>query len=410
MLPHWETASGTTSDQANAYFTPDGWQTACVDRFLFDVPKPLELSAASPKYKGGHSLEGMEFGSDGVHYAGYELFETTPTDLSRFSEIYRASKKSLMSAADYKNGIKHVQDDFVFMSDVAKRNGGDANAAIRNFKEISDDNISKLRYGLKVSGEKFLKKEKTFFVRREDEFTVGYYDSTDNRARIIEGVISKNAEPSPQAAYALLEEFRGNYQKRSTLEVPNIPGFCTNFGFIRENKKPEDKSRTEILFHSRTYPGLVFKLLIEPSRQRGHQNIQDLPKMDSDNARLHLVGVRKIHGPVPTTISGSPGRIMAHEYGDNCSKYSCRPADQAYDLEAETFGEPGRLDRPHIILNMTAATPDDYRLKLPAQPNEPSYNQSIRPALSGKVPPPFAEGKAIFEQVLRSIRFRTGAI
>jgi len=38
------------------------------------------------------------------------------------------------------------------------------------------------------------------------------------------------------------------------------------------------------------------------------------------------------------------------------------------------------------------------------------HDKPDRPALSGRVPAPFKEGEQIFEQVLRSIRVRPGAI
>ena len=403
---------GTAIGAPNAvgYVTPSDWQTTCVDRFLIDMPKPIQLSATSSKYKGAHAFKGMEFSADGVNYSGFEIFETVPTDLASYSEIYRAASESLISPADYKNSIKRTQDEFLSWASMAKSNGGDVTAAIKNVKEISDDKISKLRYGLKVSGETVLKPKHTFSIRREDEFTAGFYDEVDKRVRVIEGNISKDAPQTPEAANAILDQFRNHYQRRSVWEIPNGPGFCTNFGFISEGGKSESKSKTEILFRSEKYPALIFKLLIEPSVQRNHQNIQELPKMGADKARLNLVGIKKEHGPIATLISGSPGRIVAHEYGDNCSKTSCRPADQAYDFEAETFGQAGRLDYPHIVLHMTAATSDDYRLKLPPQVNEPAYNQPTRPGLSGATPPKFVDGKAIFEQVLRSIRMRPGAI
>jgi hypothetical protein len=132
--------------------------------------------------------------------------------------------------------------------------------------------------------------------------------------------------------------------------------------------------------------------------------------MDADRAPLDVIGIKGNYGPIAVNILGAPGRSVGFEYGPNCSRTSCRPADQAYAIEAETFGELDRPDQPHLVLRMTGATSDDYKLKRSRQPDEPSYNRPSRPALSGHVPPPFDESTKIFEQVLRSIRLRPGAI
>jgi hypothetical protein len=125
---------------------------------------------------------------------------------------------------------------------------------------------------------------------------------------------------------------------------------------------------------------------------------------------LDVIGVKGNYGPLAVNILGTPGRSVGFEYGPNCSRTSCRPVDQAYEFEAETFGELGRPDQPNLTLYMIAAASDDYKLKRTPQPDEPSYNTPSRPALSGHVPPPFEEGTKIFEQVLGSIRLRPGAI
>jgi hypothetical protein len=165
-----------------------------------------------------------------------------------------------------------------------------------------------------------------------------------------------------------------------------------------------------IPFRSSKYPNLIFRLTVTPASSGIKENIQSLPNMNADRADLHLVGINKRYGPHAVNMLGAPGRSTGYAYGDNCSKTSCRPADQAYEMEAETFGTPGRPDQPNLILHMIAATSDDYKSRLPAVPGADSYNKPSRPSLKGTVPPPFEEGKKIFEQVLRSIRLRPGAI
>jgi hypothetical protein len=59
---------------------------------------------------------------------------------------------------------------------------------------------------------------------------------------------------------------------------------------------------------------------------------------------------------------------------------------------------------------MVAATSDEYKAKRKPDPGNPTYNTPERPALKGHVPPPYKVGREIFDQVLRSIRVRPGAI
>jgi hypothetical protein len=215
---------------------------------------------------------------------------------------------------------------------------------------------------------------------------------------------------SPEAAILDLRRFQEIFHRRAPTEIPTTPGYCTTHGFIDEAAKPEPETSMEIPFRSSKYPNLIFRLTVVPADPDRQKSIQALPNMNADRADLHLVGITKHYGPHAVDILGTPGRSVGYAYGDNCSSTSCRPADQAYEMEAETFGTPGRPDQPNLILHMIAATSDDYKLKLPAVPGYDGYNKPDRPSLSGKVPPPFEEGKAIFEQVLRSIRLRPGAI
>lgn len=392
------------------YSTPEGWKSICIDRYLLDLPETIDMGAVPARYKAAYQFEGTPFGASGPSYAGNKISETVPTEINSYKNIYYSVKKKLISNERYGESIKRIQSDFLEWKKLVGKNDGDMTEAIRNTKNIADKKISNLRYLQKVSGEIPLGDKNSFAIRQADEFSIAYYDPLDKRVRMVEGKIGGDLAQSPAAVAEKFIEFKKVYERRLPTEIPTKPGFCTNFGFLSESNFSESNTNTEMVFRSKKYPNLIFQLLIEPAEVRSVQNIQKLPHMDAENAKLDLIGIKKAHGPIPVQILGAPGRVFGQEYGDNCSATSCRPADQLYDFEAETFGEPGRPDRPHLILNMKAATADDYRLKLPPQENEPSYNTPTKPALSGTVPPPFAEGKLIFEQVLRSIRARPGAL
>lgn len=108
------------------------------------------------------------------------------------------------------------------------------------------------------------------------------------------------------------------------------------------------ETTTEVMFRSASYPDLILTLKVHPADASNGSNIQKEPKMGQDHADLHLVGIKSRFGPIAETILGSPGRTVGYSFGDNCSATSCRPADQAYEIEAETCGEPGSIDRSHL--------------------------------------------------------------
>ena len=385
-------------------------QTICLDRFLLDLPSMAELSAADATYQTAYGFQGMEFCANGPVYSGKRIVETVPASIQEYNEIYQVASKDLISTKDYNKSIKNVKERYEKRVAVIKSGGASRSNELKEAQRIFQKEMDGLLFARKVSGEIKFPGGKSFAVRRENDFSIGYLDSVDKRVRTVVGVFPENAEQSPNAAAKELSKFNEIYKRRNFTEIPNQPGFCTNYGFILEKEKPENAASTETLFRSKKYPNLIFKILIESADKRVKQNIQDLPNMDAANAKLDLIGIKKVHGPNAVQILGAPGRVVSQEYSDNCSRESCRPADQAYDFEAETFGEPGRLERPHVVLHMMAATSDDYRLKLPPQPNEPSYNKPTKPGLSGKIPPSFSEGKAIFEKVLNSLRLRPGAL
>ena len=385
-------------------------QPVCLDRFLLNLPSPVEVSAADASYKTAYGFAGMEFGAHGPVYAGNRIVETVPAGRQEYIDIYRGARKNLISTKGYNESIVRVKEKYERWIAEIKTGGASRSDELKEMQEIFHKKKSGLEFARNVSGEIKYPNETSFAIRRENEFTIGYLDSIDNRIRTVEGVFSEDAVQSSAAAAQEFSKFKEIYKRRNPSEIPSTAGFCTNYGFISEKEKPENLVTTETLFRSQKYPNLIFKIFIEPAYKRVKQNIQDLPNMDAGNAKLDLKGIKKVHGPTPVQILGAPGRIVSQEYGDNCSRESCRPPDQIYDFEAETFGESGRPDRPHVVLHMMAVTSDDYRLKLPAMQGDPTYNKPTKPGLSGKVPPPFTAGKEIFEQVLQSLRLRPGAI
>lgn len=391
--------------------TPAGWQTICMDRFLIDVPATVQMGAADAEYQSVYGFDGIhDLGGKGISFGNVAISETMPTTAQGYKDIYDGVNARTKTPEDYAAWIKEQEEEIRYKT---KRTLTGTDSAIQAAKLRLAESIRDLetsRYGFKVSGKAKLPDEQAFAFRRGTEYSLGYFDAADQRVRVFEGVISNLQLESPEAAAFEYRRFRRIYHRRAPTDIPTTPGFCTAFGTIDEPARPEHNTSLKLPFRSLKYPNLIFVLTIEPADPDEKKNIQKMPRMNADGADLHLVGVKGRYGPVAENILGTPGRSYGREYGPNCSETSCRPADQAYEIEAETYGEPGRPEQPHLILHMIAATSDDYKRQLPAIPNNDSYNKPARPALSGHVAPPFDEGKKIFEQVLRSIRLRPNAI
>ncbi len=394
----------------DTYVKQLGWETVCLGRFLIDLPGPAHMSGTKEKYQGAHGVGVEGFGAKGIGWSGVTIDETVPTTRLGYESIRDGAGARVADRERYIAGFKELEEIINFKYKETLKGTPKQIAAAKERLAESKMDMALSHYGMKVSGKAKLGDENAFAYRRGDDYSLGYLDPVDSRVRLFEGKITVLKLESPEAAGVEFRRFKKIYKRRAPTEIPRTPGFCTNFGFVDETAGPEPDTTIEVPFRSLKYPNLIFNLTIVPADANGEANIQELPRMGAEKAQLHLIGIKDRYGPVAENILGTPGRSYGHVYGPNCSSTSCRPADQEYEIEAETFGVLGSLEQPHVILHMTAATSDDYKLRLPAQPNEPSYNQPSRPGLSGKVPPPFKEGKEIFEQVLRSIRLRPGAI
>lgn len=399
------------SDSVVPHTTPTGWDTICLDRFLIDAPSTVEMGAAEAEPKSVYGFAGIEdIGGGALRWGKVSVLETVPTVAAGYETVHQGARPIRVTLPQYKAAA--AEHKKVIQSWVDRTKSGTENeiATAQRIVEKEKKDFDADQYGFNVSGEAELPEKFAFAIRRDNDFTLGYLDSVDHRVRKFEGKLTHPELESPEAAAEEYKRFRRIYHARSPSAIPATPGYCTSFGFIDEPDGPEIDIELKLPFRIEKYPNLIFTLTLTPASIHTARDIQKLPNMDARNAKLDLIGVKGSYGPVKETILGTPGRSFGQEYGPNCSATSCRPPDQAYDIEAETFGVPGRVDRPHLILHMTAATSDDYKLKRPFIPKEPSYNKPDRPALSGHVPPPFKEGQKIFEQVLRSIRLRPGAI
>jgi hypothetical protein len=296
--------------------------------------------------------------------------------------------------------------DYV-LEQIAKGSDKDA-AEYADLLKSRKARLQEVIHNSKVSGEAKLDDPNGFAIRSGSRYVLGFLDSQDQRVRTFSSDRITSKIDSVQGAAEEYRRMRETYHPRAPTDIPAGPGFCTYYGFIDEPRQAEVDVQMRVPIQIKEYPNLILALEMERASPNEPRDIQKLPNMDAGRNALDKIGVKRTHGPKAEQILGTPGRSYAQEYGENCSSTSCRPADQAYDMEARTFGNPDRIDQPRLMLHMTAATSDDYKLKRPAEPK--GYNVPDRPALSGHVPPPFEVGQEIFEQVLRSIRVRPGAI
>ena len=384
---------------------PTGWKSVCLDRFVFDFPPEIEMGSTEVFYRGAAGFSGIDdIGGGGVRWDGVKIYESIPTNEAGYTQAFHGAANTVGSANDFAAVIREQEGKIARRTLATKSGTAEERAAAKERVTNGKKDLAQSHYDLKVSGRAILKQPQAFAFRSGPRYSLGYLDPADRRVRLFEGAITHTEIVSPEAAGAEFERFQKLYARRLPTDIPSKPGYCTAFGFLDESDGRKADSVITMPFRSLKYPNLIFLLSVE-SADKEPKNIQELPNMDAYGAKLHMVGVKGSYGPVAETIAGSPGRSYGQGYGPNCSETSCRPADQAYEIEAETYGKAGS-DHPRIVLRMIAATSDDYRLKLPAVPGDPRYNKPARPALSGKVPPTFKEGQQIFEQVLRSLRAR----
>jgi hypothetical protein len=401
---------GHSEPNATAYSHPDGWKTICLGRFLIDLPPSAELGATKAEYDEIYRFKGITTGSawGSLRYGEVEIAETVPSGIADLEEVRLGAKAKVISPEVFKKLIAAREEDVAYVADRMSKSSAEDAVADAGLLGREKRALAAVIYNSKVSGEAKLDDRHGFAIRMGPRYIVGFLDSLDQRVRTFSSDRITSKIDSVLGAAEEYQRMRKTYHSRAPTDIPTGPGFCTYYGFIDEPGQAEANVQMRVPIQIKQYPNLILALDMEPAHPDSPKNIQKFPNMDTAHNALDKIGVKRTHGPKAEQILGTPGRSYAQEYGDNCSSTSCRPADQAYDMEARTFGEPGRIDRPKLILHMTAATSDDYKLKRPAQPQ--GYNVPDRPALSGHVPPPFEVGQEIFEQVLLSIRVRPGAI
>jgi hypothetical protein len=395
---------------ATDYARPADWKTVCIGRFLIDLPQSAQLGATDTKYKAIYGFKGINTGNAGgrLHYGDVQIRETIPATKADLERIHMAARAEAGSPEVYKKLLRARQEDVKYILDRMASSSAEEAGGYKNELQDRKDAVAEVIFNSKTSGEAKIGDPNGFAVRFGSAYGLGFFDPRDQRIRTFR---TESFASKKDTVDVVAEEYRRiheSYHTRSPTDIPTTPGFCTYYGFIDEPVQAEANVQMRVPIQIKQYPNLILSLDIEPTEPDAPKSIQKFPNMDAGRNVLDKIGVKRTHGPKAEQILGTPGRSYAQEYGDNCSSTSCRPADQAYDMEARTFGEAGRVDRPRLILHMTAAASDDYKLKRPAEPK--GYNVPDRPSLSGHVPPPFEVGQEIFTQVLRSIRVRPGAI
>jgi hypothetical protein len=377
---------------------------------LIDLPPSAEFGAAKPQYKSTYGFEGINTGSawGTLRYGEVKISETVPAAKAGLEELRLEAKARMTSPENFKKLIQARRDDLAYAVEQVEKNRSNGTAPDNWLVENEKKVLQEVIHNSKVTGEAKLNDADGFAVRLGNKYTLGFLDAHDQRVRTFSSDRITSKIDSVEGAAEEYRRMRESYHVRAPTDIPTTPGFCTYYGFINEPKQAEADVHMRVPIQIKQYPNLILALEMEPANPDGPRDIQKLPSMDTAHNALDKIGVKRTHGPKAVQILGTPGRSYAQEYGDNCSSTSCRPADQAYDMEARTFGNPDRVDQPQLLLHMTAATSDDYKLKRPAEPK--GYNVPDRPALSGHVPPPFEVGQEIFTQVLRSIRVRPSAI
>ena len=376
-------------------------QTICLHRFLLDLPSDIQVSSNDVEYPSATGFVDIEdvagfHAIKGVWWRTVKVRETLPGDDAGFINVHRGARAETGGAENGNNSaISGARRDIDrHLEQVARAKTADDRKIAQERLDNDRRDLAQYKKDSVNTGDAQLGQPYAFAFRRDDEFIVGYHDLTDHRIRVFDGPLEHPEIPGPKAAAAEFERWQRIYHRRQPTEIPTTPGYCTGYGFIDEPDGPQD-ARLELSFRSLKYPNLLFTLYISSAgdASRPKKNIQQQPDMGLyEGTTVSIVAAKRTIGPKAITMLGTPGRWFAAIQKAECKDGKCFGEESAYDIEAMTLGEPGRVDRPSMTLLMKGAMPT-----------------TRRPGLHGKEPPPFKEAESVFNQVLQSIRLRPGA-
>jgi hypothetical protein len=343
-----------------------------------------------------------------VRYGDLDILESKAANSAGFKQFQNEVRGKVSTPEEYRLAIKSRREEVAHWRErVRKEPASEFQKGILKDEEAA---LNELIDDARVSGVAKLDDANAFAVRRSKSFIAGFRHNLDNRVRTFDGPLTELEPSSPKAAEFELQRIRKQYEPRLPNTIPSVPGFCTGFGFINESAQPQSRFTFRIPFQLKQQPNLLFYLVMTPAENIAPKDRKKLGRTNAVYAMMNPTGMTHRHGPHAVKILDMEGQMTAHEYGPICSSSTeCVPAGLAYDIEAEVSGEKGRADRPHLVLHMSAVLSDEYKSKLAPKEGGGKRNKPDHPALRGKVPPPYAVGRGIFEQVLKSIRIRPGA-
>jgi hypothetical protein len=388
------------------------WQAMCLGHLLLDTPPLKELGATPVRYDFVYQIKGIggEEGTWGeLRYGKLKVAESVPGNSDSLLNVRNSARHEVISQEKYLKLISAKQAQVQSWSRRATEGSPDEKQAAKSVLSDKKRELDELTHASVVSGGADIDPRDGFGVRIGSDFIVGFQSEEDNRIRIFEGPFTTSVPESPEAASEELRKIRRSYQPRSPSVIPASSGYCTAYGFFSEEQGIGQQASIRMPFQLKEYPNLLFYFDSSPSEdefQRNPQIVRQRGKnrkmLDSDDSKIRSE-------TASVQILGMPGRMLSQEYEPMCiTKNDCQPPALAYAIEAEVSGVPGRADRPHLVLHMSAILSDEHKLKLPPLENTASDKLDY-PALRGHVPPPYHVGKEIFQKVLNSIRIRPGA-
>lgn len=384
----------------------NGVKTICLERFVLDIPDIPDIGASSPKLDDGYGVPGVHSNGTSVpKWSGMEIVETHAVSEKALQSL-RTEIDTLYNS--YRSGLDaHGLDKKIeeYRRDIEDIPADDKSASDMAHERIFLDLLWE-KFSINRPAEPKLSANE-YAYRKATLFHVGFHDPIDRRIRMFKG---QPLRTDTGTAKEELDRMRSLYRTRAPTEIPTAAGFCTGFGFIHEPDGPEEWTDFETPFRSSAYPNLIFNLSIQPSRDDSKRGAPPMRAVWPYFANMNGLRVRKFHGPVETTLAGSPARLFGMLYDSRCKEEPCVPLEDAYEFVVETYGEPGRPEFPHIKLKMVAALYDGHKLKLDYGPGREWMKKAYKPGLRGLRPPPYEVGLAVFESVAKSFRLRPGAI
>ncbi|MCL2590859.1 MAG: T6SS immunity protein Tli4 family protein [Betaproteobacteria bacterium] len=394
------------------YQTPAGWKTECMGYHLVDLP-PGEIEAATEPVDsnswivigGGEFTETLGVMNDGFENGEASVEISHPTQRDQF-ERYIPRKLEIILGRPYEPvEIQRARRDIEtykgMVEDrikIIEKQKADPKPRDPNGPPlVTEENVQRWRDKIKET--------ETYIAAWEASPDGAWLDDNTyyyggwlwlwREPRIFRIRLNDVAIPEGKTRREMTLAFASRFQTRQLGEIPNEPGYCVPYGFIRGISTIPYSSQTTLRLKEE--PGVLYTVRIQTDREAGGP----LPYADPQGVKPQKIREKAKIGSRETELSGwhsAPykeeplpgGHFRVQRFKDGKPDWRERDASQGeiYQFAAGIPGEENNPQRPRINALMSSFAFD-------ADPQ-----MQDRPAL------PVDQALPAFKQLMNSIRLR----